>query len=29
LLIYWITGRSSELFPGPLPEANDCCAKPG
>jgi len=28
LLIYRLTGRSSELFPGPLPEANDCCAKP-
>ena len=19
LLVYWVTGRSSELFPGPLP----------
>jgi uncharacterized SAM-binding protein YcdF (DUF218 family) len=28
LLAYWITGRSSELLPGPLPEASDCCAKP-
>jgi uncharacterized SAM-binding protein YcdF (DUF218 family) len=28
LLAYWITGSSSDLFPGPLPEANDCCAKP-
>ena len=29
LLMYWITGRSSALFPGPPPEASDCCAKPG
>jgi uncharacterized SAM-binding protein YcdF (DUF218 family) len=29
LLVYWITGRSSELFPAPLPEGSDCCAKPG
>ncbi len=29
LLAYWLTGRSSELFPGPLPEPKDCCAKPG
>jgi uncharacterized SAM-binding protein YcdF (DUF218 family) len=29
LLMYWITGRSSELFPAPLPEAKDCCAKTG
>jgi uncharacterized SAM-binding protein YcdF (DUF218 family) len=28
LTVYWATGRSSELFPGPLPEATDCCAKP-
>ena len=27
LIAYWATGRSSELFPGPLPEPNDCCAK--
>jgi len=28
LFVYWITGRSSELFPGPLPDSKDCCAKP-
>jgi uncharacterized SAM-binding protein YcdF (DUF218 family) len=27
LLVYWITGRSSELFPRPLPDSKDCCAK--
>jgi uncharacterized SAM-binding protein YcdF (DUF218 family) len=29
LVVYWLTGRSSELFPGPLPDSKDCCAKPG
>jgi uncharacterized SAM-binding protein YcdF (DUF218 family) len=28
MTVYWATGRSSGLFPGPLPEAADCCAKP-
>ena len=28
LAAYWVTGRTSEPFPGPLPEATDCCAKP-
>jgi uncharacterized SAM-binding protein YcdF (DUF218 family) len=28
MIAYWATGRSSGLFPGPLPEASDCCAKP-
>ena len=28
LAAYWATGRTSELFPGPLPEPTDCCAKP-
>ena len=27
LVVYRLTGRSSELFPGPLPDAKDCCAK--
>jgi uncharacterized SAM-binding protein YcdF (DUF218 family) len=28
LAAYWTTGRSSALFPGPLSDATDCCAKP-
>ncbi len=28
MTVYWATGRSSGLFPRPLPEAADCCAKP-
>jgi len=28
LAVYWATGRSSGLFPGPLSEPGDCCAKP-
>ena len=27
LAAYWTTGRTSELFPAPLPEPADCCAK--
>jgi uncharacterized SAM-binding protein YcdF (DUF218 family) len=28
LIAYWLTGRTSELLPGPTQEPADCCAKP-